>query len=473
MFKENFMFGGAIAANQCEGAYDEGKKGLSVQDVLPHGFAGGISDGPTKDNLKLAGVDFYHRFREDIALFAEAGLNTLRMSIAWSRIFPNGDDDYPNEEGLAFYDEVFYELAKYGITPVVTLSHYEPPLNLALKYNGWSNRRMIGFFTRYAETVFARYKDKVKYWITFNEINSLPKAPFMSGAIMTPRKELNGETLYRAMHYQLVASAVAVKRAHEIIPDSQVGCMVLGVTIYPLTSDPSDSLAAYMRDRETYQFSDVQVFGEYPAYLLRYFEKNGIKVDITPADLDALTHTVDFVSFSYYSSICESAAWDESEKKLTGGNISRGYKNPYLKSTDWGWQIDPVGLRYTLNRLYDRYRLPLFIAENGLGAVDELTTMPNGSFTVEDDYRIDYLRSHIEQMKLAIDDGVDVMGYTMWSPIDLISASGGEIKKRYGLIYVDLQDDGSGTMDRIPKKSFYFIKSLLERERQRPEVLSK
>ncbi len=472
MFKENFLFGGAIAANQCEGAYDEGGKGLSVQDVMPRGFAGEITDGPTEDNLKLEGVDFYHRFREDIALFAEAGFNVLRMSIAWSRIFPNGDDDYPNEEGLAFYDEVFDELAKYGIEPVVTLSHYEPPLNLARKYNGWCDRRVIGFFVRYAETVFARYKDKVKRWITFNEINSLPKAPFMSGAIATPREEISEEMLYRAMHHQLVASSLAVKRAHEIIPDSQVGCMVLGVTTYPLTPDPADSLAAYMRDRETYQFSDVQVFGEYPAYLLRYFEKRGIDADITPADLDALKNVVDFVSFSYYSSICETTHRDEAEKGgMTGGNISRGYKNPYLKSTDWGWQIDPVGLRFTLNRLYDRYRIPLFIAENGLGAVDELVTLPDGSYTVEDDYRIDYLKSHIEQVGLAIDDGVDVMGYTMWSPIDLISASGGEIKKRYGLIYVDRDEDGMGTLERIPKKSFYFIKSLLSRDSLCPEVL--
>lgn len=460
---DRFLFGGAIAANQCEGAYNEGGKGLSVQDVLPHGLRGKRTEVPTRDNLKLGGIDFYHRFREDIALFDEMGFNTLRLSIAWSRIFPMGDEDEPNEEGLLYYDKVFDELLSRGIEPVVTLSHYETPLNLAKKYNGWADRRMIGFFVKYAETVFERYKNKVKYWITFNEINSLPNAPFMSGAIMTPREEITPSLLYRAMHYQLTASATAVKRCHEIIHDAMIGCMILGITVYPLTPDPLDSIKTYMRDRETYQFADIQVFGRYPGYLLRHFEKNEIDADITPADLAVLENTVDFVSFSYYSSVCETVHPELSEE--TGGNLSRGYKNPYLNETAWGWQIDPAGLRYTMNRLYDRYRLPLFIAENGMGAVDCLVPCGGGGFTVDDDYRIEYLRSHIAAMKEAVDDGVDLIGYTLWGPIDIVSASTAQMSKRYGMIYVDLNDNGSGTLERYRKKSFYFIKKLTEEEK--------
>ena len=458
MFKDGFMFGGAIAANQCEGAYDEGGKGLSVQDVLPRGLRGSRSEKVVESNLKLIGTDFYHRYKDDIALLADVGFNTLRLSIAWRRIYPNGNDDDPNEEGLAFYDSVFDELKKYGITPVVTLSHYETPLALAEKYNGWSDRRTIGFFLKYCETVFRRYSGKVKYWLTFNEINSLPNAPFMSGAILTPKSELSEETVYRAMHYQLTASAAAVKLCHEIIPGAMIGCMILGVTVYPLTPDPNDNLRAYMRERETYSFADVQVFGKYPDYLLRYFEKNGIDADITPADLEVIKNTVDFVSFSYYSSICETTHEDMSEK--TGGNLSRGYKNPYLSATEWGWQIDPVGLRITLNKLYDRYRLPLFIAENGIGAEDTLI-YENGEYTVDDDYRINYLSAHLKQLELALDDGVNVFGYTMWAPIDLVSASTAEMRKRYGIVYVDRQNDGTGSLERYRKKSFYWMKQML------------
>ena len=458
-FPDGFLIGGALAANQCEGAFDEGGKGLSVQDVLPHGLRGRITEGPTTDNLKLRAVDFYHRYKDDIALFAECGFNVLRLSIAWSRIFPNGDDDEPNEEGLAFYDKVFDECHSHGIEPLVTLSHYETPLAVAEKYNGWYDRRTIGLFTHYVETVFERYKNKVKYWLTFNEINSLPKSPFMSGAIMTPSEKLTEEDLYRAMHYQLVASAAAVKLCHEIIPDAKIGCMILGVTVYPLTPKPEDVLAAYMRDRETYQFADVQVFGRYPEYLTKYFSEHSIDVDITEADEKILTHTVDFVSFSYYSSICE--AVDGGDNPHTGGNLSRGYVNPHLRSTDWGWQIDPTGLRYTLNRLYDRYRLPLFIAENGLGAVDE-PVMKDGTLTVDDEYRCEYLEEHLRNVLAAIGDGVDVFGYTMWAPLDIVSASTAEMKKRYGLIYVDLDDSGHGSFERYPKKSFFRYKKIIE-----------
>ncbi len=457
-FPKGFLWGGAIAANQCEGAYNEDGKGLSVQDVMPRGIRGEITKTPTEDNLKLKGIDFYHRYKEDIKLFAEMGFKVLRTSIAWSRIFPNGDDEVPNEKGLKFYDSLFDECLKYGIQPLVTLSHYEPPLALAEKYNGWLDRRVISFFERFAETVFKRYKDKVKYWLTFNEINAILKAPFMCGAILTDKKELSQSQLYTAMHHQLVASASVTKMCHEIIPDAMVGCMILGVTVYPLTPSPDDVIKTMLRDRETYQFAHIHARGEYPQYLLKYFEKNNIKVDITEEDKEILKNTVDFISFSYYSSICESA--DEKADK-TGGNLSKGFINPYLKSTDWGWQIDPKGLRYTLTKLYDMYSLPLFIVENGLGAEDVLIEGENGEKTVNDDYRIDYLNSHLVEVEKAIDDGIPVMGYTSWGCIDIVSASTAEMKKRYGYIYVDRDDDGNGTLKRYKKKSFYWYKDVI------------
>ncbi len=458
-FPKDFLWGGAVAANQCEGAYNEDGKGLSVQDVLPRGIRGERTDVPTEDNLKLKAIDFYHRYKEDIALFAEMGFKVFRTSIAWSRIFPNGDDEEPNEKGLAFYDDLFDECLKHGIQPLVTLSHYEMPLVLGKKYNGWMDRRTISFFERFAKTVFERYQNKVKYWLTFNEINAILKAPFMCGAILTDKEELTESQLYTAMHYQLVASASVTKLCHEIIPDAMIGCMILGVTVYPLTPSPDDVIKTMLRDRETYQFAHIHARGEYPSYLLRYFEKNNIGVDITDEDKEILKNTVDFISFSYYSSICESA---NESAKMTGGNLSKGFINPYLKSTDWGWQIDPKGLRYTLTKLYDLYSLPLFIVENGLGAEDVLTTGENGEKTVNDDYRIAYLNDHLVEVEKAIDDGIPVMGYTSWGCIDIVSASTAEMKKRYGYIYVDRDNDGKGNLERYKKKSFYWYKNVIE-----------
>lgn len=458
-FPQDFLWGGAVAANQCEGAYAEGGKGLSVQDVMPHGIRGGHTEEPTPDNLKLEGIDFYHRYPEDIKLFAEMGFKVFRTSIAWARIYPNGDDETPNEEGLQFYDKLFDECRKYGIEPLVTLSHYEPPLALAKEYDGWRDRRTVGFFTKYVETVFDRYKDKVKYWLTFNEINSLFNAPFMSGAIATPKEQLTEQDLYRAVHHQLLASAAAVKLCHERIPDAKIGCMILGITVYPLTPHPDDVIKTMERDRETYLFADVHARGAYPRYLLRYFEKHGIDIGMTESDEELLRHTVDFISFSYYSSICETA--DPSRGEQTGGNLSRGYKNPYVKASAWGWQIDPQGLRYTLNKLYDRYQKPLFIVENGLGAEDVLIDDGHGGKTVADDYRIAYLNDHLVEVEKAIDDGVEVLGYTAWGCIDLVSASTAEMRKRYGFIYVDRNDDGSGSLARWRKKSFDWYKQVI------------
>lgn len=460
-FPDQFLWGGAVAANQCEGAYLEDGKGLSVQDVLPNGLRGTWTEEPVKENLKLNGIDFYHRYKEDIRLFAEMGFKVFRTSIAWSRIFPNGDEEQPNEKGLQFYDNLFDECLKYGIEPLVTISHFETPLALAKNYDGWRDRKLIAFFERYCRTIFSRYKDKVKYWLTFNEINSVLHAPFMSGGILTPPEELGGQELYQAIHHELVASALAVKLGHEIMPGAKIGCMIIGVTSYPLTPDPDDIIATMEKDRETMIFADIHARGYYPAYLLKYFKKNKIEIQMEPGDEDLLNNTVDFISFSYYSSVCETTA-HTALSEPTGGNLVRGYKNPYLKATAWGWQIDPQGLRYTLNRLYDRYQLPLFIVENGLGAVDELVTLENGEKTVIDDYRIDYLREHLLEVRKAIDiDGVEVMGYTSWGCIDLVSASTAEMKKRYGYIYVDLNDDGSGSGERYPKKSFWWYKEVI------------
>ena len=458
-FSKDFLWGGAVAANQCEGAYNTDGKGLSVQDVMPEGIRGERTENPTENNLKLEGIDFYHRYKEDIKLFAEMGFKVFRTSIAWSRIFPNGDDEIPNEKGLAFYDDLFDECLKYGIQPLVTLSHYEPPLALAKKYNGWLNRNTISLFERFAETVFKRYKDKVKYWLTFNEINAILKAPFMCGAILTEKEQLSQSQLYTAMHYQLVASAAVTKLCHEIIPGAMVGCMILGITIYPLTPSPDDVIKTMLRDRETYQFAHIHARGEYPNYLLRYFEKNNIKVDMTDKDKEILKNTVDFISFSYYSSICESA---DEKANMTGGNLSKGFINPYLKASDGGWQIDPKGLRYTLTKLYDLYSLPLFIVENGLGAEDVLIDGPDGEKTVNDDYRIAYLNDHLVEVEKAIDDGIPVLGYTSWGCIDIVSASTAEMKKRYGYIYVDRDNDGKGTFKRYKKKSFEWYKNIIK-----------
>ncbi len=458
-FPDGFLWGGAVAANQCEGAYLEDGKGLSIQDVLPKGIAGPRSERPTPDNLKLEGIDFYHRYKEDVKLMAEMGFKVFRTSIAWSRIYPNGDEQEPNEKGLRFYDDLFDECRKYGMELVVTLSHYETPLYLAEHYDGWCSREMITFYKRYVTTVFTRYRDKVKYWLTFNEINSILHAPFMSGGINTPKEQLTENQLYQAIHHELVASAWAVKIGHEINPDFQIGCMVLSAPVYPLTPDPADVIAMMEKDHENMMFGDVHVRGYYPGYAKRYFREHGISLGMTAEDEEILKHTVDFVSFSYYTSSCAAA---DPKEASGGGNILMGIPNPALQASEWGWQIDPKGLRYVLNDLWDRYQKPLFIVENGLGALDTLTEGPDGCPTVLDDYRIEYLREHIRQMEEAVLDGVNLIGYTTWGCIDLVSASTAELRKRYGFIYVDRKDDGSGSLERYRKKSFYWYRKVIE-----------
>ncbi len=459
IFPKNFLWGGAVAANQCEGAYQEDGKGLSVQDVLPRGIRGSRTKLPTEENLKLEAIDFYHRYPQDIKMFAEMGFKVFRTSIAWSRIFPKGDEEQPNEAGLEFYDRVFEECRKYGIEPLVTLSHYETPLYLAETYNRWTDRRMIGFYERYVRTVFKRYRGKVKYWLTFNEINSLLHAPFMSGGIAN-MQGLTEQDLYQAAHHELVASALATKIGHEMMPDAMIGCMILSMPTYPLTPSPDDVIAAMDAEHRNYFYGDVHVRGKYPGYMKRYFREHGIQIQFAPEDEEILKNTVDFVSFSYYMSVCATSDPEKQKKGL--GNLLGGVPNPTLKASDWGWQIDPKGLRYVLNMFYDRYQKPLFIVENGLGAVDVLVEDENGNKTVEDDYRIQYLKDHLIQVGEAIQDGVEIMGYTSWGCIDVVSASTAELKKRYGYIYVDRNDDGTGTMERYKKKSFYWYQKVIE-----------
>lgn len=459
-FPKNFLWGGAIASSQVEGAALEDGKKWSTGDALPYGVLGDIVIPPLDNYLKKEAIDFYHRYKEDIKMFAEMGFKMLRLSLSWARIFPNGDEEEPNEKGLQFYDSLLDELAKYNIEPMITLVHFEFPLNLALEYGGWTNRKMILFYEKFVRTIYTRYKDRVKYWLTFNEINVILAAPFNGAGIQAKANEVDKQTLYQAIHHQFVASALATKIGHEINPNFMIGCMVANGPHYPLTPNPDDVLETLKKDRETLFFADVHARGKYPGYIKRYFKENDIVLDIEDGDLELIqNHTVDYISFSYYMTFCATA---DKEKELELGNVTSGVNNPYLKSSDWGWQIDPKGLRFALNQFYDRYQLPLFIVENGLGAKDELIPDNKGSFTVDDDYRIDYLEAHLQQVYEAIQDGVELLGYTSWGPIDLVSNTVSEMEKRYGFIYVDKHNDGSGSLERYKKKSFNWYKKVIE-----------
>ena len=468
-FREGFLWGGATAANQCEGAYNVGGRGLANVDVTPIGkdrFA--VAAGKMKmfdfddEHFYPAkeAIDFYHRYKEDIALFAEMGFKTYRMSIAWSRIFPLGDEEEPNEEGLRFYEDVFNECKKYGIEPLVTITHFDCPMHLIQTYGGWKNRKMIEFYKRLVTVLFTRYKDLVKYWITFNEINMILHLPFMGAGLQFEEGEDQQQAKYTSAHHELVASAWATKIAHEINPENMVGCMMAAGNYYPYSCMPEDVWAAMGKDRENLMFIDVQARGYYPSYALKFFEREHIQINMTEEDKKILSeHTVDFISFSYYSSRCITTQEGVGE---TIGNAFKGTKNPYLQSSEWGWQIDPLGLRTTMNTLYDRYQKPLFIVENGLGANDVFLDKEKDGYYVEDDYRISYLKAHIQAFKDAVEiDGVDLLGYTPWGCIDLVSASTGEMAKRYGFIYVDRANDGTGSMKRYKKKSFYWYKDVI------------
>ena len=452
LFPKEFLWGGAVAANQVEGAYLTDGKGLTTSDIQPQGIFGGNVTRVAGDfNVKDLAIDFYHRYAEDIALFAEMGFGCLRFSIAWSRIFPQGDEAEPNEAGLAFYDKVLDELEKHNITPLITLSHYEMPLGLIEQYGGWGSRKVIECFERYARAVFIRYGQRVKLWLTFNEINMSLHAPFTGVGLP---HESSKQAIYQAIHHQLVASALAVKACHELLPDAQIGNMLLGGLQYPLTCKPEDVWEAMQKNREWLFFGDVQVRGRYPGYMLRAWLDEGIEIAFADGDLDILAaNTMDFISFSYYFTGCASADPHEQSR----GNIMSVITNPHLKASEWGWQIDALGLRTLLNLLWDRYQKPLFIVENGLGAKDKV----DADGQVRDTYRIHYLREHLLQVAEAIQDGVEVMGYTSWGPIDLVSASTSQMSKRYGYIYVDRDDSGEGTLQRLRKQSFYWYQKVI------------
>ncbi|CNG87147.1 cryptic 6-phospho-beta-glucosidase [Yersinia enterocolitica] len=463
-FPDGFLWGGALAANQAEGACFEGGKGLTTVDMIPHGeHRLAVKLGQEKrftlrdDEFYPShqAIDFYHRYKEDIALMAEMGFTVFRTSIAWSRIYPNGDELTPNAEGIAFYRDLFNECKKHNIEPLVTLCHFDVPMHLVTEYGSWRNRKMVEFFTSYARTCFEAFDGLVKYWLTFNEINILLHSPFSGAGLVFEPNENQEQVKYQAAHHELLASALATKIAHEVNPENQVGCMLAGGNFYPRTCKPEDVWAALEKDRENLFFIDVQARGAYPAYTKRLFREKGISIATQVGDDDILKYTVDFVSFSYYASRCASA--DMNDHNSSAANIVKSLKNPHIQASEWGWGIDPLGLRITMNMMYDRYQKPLFLVENGLGAKDEIN--PQGE--IEDDYRISYLREHIKAMAEAIDDGIPVIGYTSWGCIDLVSASTGEMSKRYGFVYVDRDDLGKGSLARKKKKSFYWYKKVI------------
>lgn len=475
-FPENFMWGGATAANQVEGAWNIDGKGMSVADVDTYKSNLALNDyeghvGVTLDKIQKAmenpsdkdypkrrGIDFYHRYKEDLALFKEMGFKTLRVSIAWSRIFPTGEEQEPNEKGLKFYEDLLTEMKRLDIEPIVTLSHYEMPLHLAVKYNGWEDRKVLDYFVHFSKVVIDRYKDLVTYWLSFNEIDSVERHPFKTAGIIPekcpPGKE--EEIVYQALHHQFVASSLATQYLREVSPNAKMGCMLTKLTTYPNTCKPEDVEATFKKNTLNYFFTDIQVKGEYPPLILNMFERKNINIKMEDQDLQILKdYTVDYLSFSYYMSLTESM--DNSLEKSVGNTVI-GVKNPYLQSTDWGWQIDPLGLKISLLELYDRYGIPMIIVENGMGAKDKVEA--DGS--IHDQYRIDYFKAHFKAMKEAIDEGVDLFGYTSWGCIDLISAGTSQMSKRYGFIYVDQDDEGNGTLERSKKDSFYWYKKVIE-----------
>ncbi|MFL9487642.1 MULTISPECIES: 6-phospho-beta-glucosidase [Staphylococcus] len=472
----DFLWGGALAANQFEGGYDQGGKGLSVIDVMTageHGKAREITQEVEANKYypNHEGIDFYHRYKEDVKLFSEMGLKCLRTSIAWTRIFPNGDEEEPNEEGLKFYGDLFDELLKYDIQPVITLSHFEMPLHLAREYGGFKNRKVADFFAHFAETVFQRYKDKVKYWMTFNEINNQmdlnnPLFLWTNSGVLLSEEDNKEEVLYQVAHNELIASAKAVKIGKDINPEFEIGAMISHVPIYPYSCNPKDMLEAEIAGRMRFFFPDVQVRGYYPGYATKMFERENINIGWLEGDDQILQEgTVDYIGFSYYmSTVVKHDSNSSVEDNVVNGGLPNSVENPYIQTSDWGWAIDPVGLRFTLNVLYNRYQIPLFIVENGFGAVDEMDEKGN----IHDDYRIQYLKEHIEAAIDAVDqDGVDLMGYTPWGIIDIVSFTTGEMKKRYGLIHVDRDNKGQGTLERTKKDSFEWYRNVIESNGER------
>lgn len=466
---KNFLWGGALAAHQVEGAWNEAGRGMSIADVMTAG-GNGISRKITEGILENEyypnheAIDFYHHYKEDIQLFKEMGLKCLRTSISWSRIFPNGTEQEPNEAGLQFYDDLFDELIKNGIEPVITLSHFEMPYNLYKEFGGFGNKEVIPLFVKFAKCVFTRYKDKVTHWMTFNEINNQADGQedlhvWTNSAMILNETDNKEEVVFQAAMNELIASAYAVREGKKINPNFKIGCMMAYVPIYPHSCNPNDMIASLKINERRYFYSDVHVRGEVPSYTQKYWERNNYNIEISEEEKAVLKEgTVDYIGFSYYMSGTVSTDMTIEGMPNKDFKGTQMVRNPYIESSDWGWPIDPVGLRYILNTVYQRYNVPLFIVENGFGAYDKLD---ENNF-IKDDYRIDYLSKHIEQMELAIvEDGVDVIGYTPWGIIDIVSFGSGEMEKRYGMIYVDKDNKGEGTLKRSKKMSFDWYKNVI------------
>lgn len=476
-FSKNFLWGGAIAASQADGAYNEGGKGLDTQDLryfdaywdrekrnenrninmTSERFEAALKATEIENYPFRWAIDFYHNYKNDLALFEEMGMKIFRTSINWARIFPNGDDETPNEEGIQFYIDLFDECHRRGIKVFATILHYNIPVNLVTKYGGWKNRKTIDFYLHYVKVLFERLGRRVDYWLPFNEINASKFNPYNGVCLIRDQEEDYESAIFQCVHHQFIANALTIKMAHEILPGSMVGGMIARFTTYPATCKPEDVMQMILDDNyKNYFYTDVMARGKYPAYMERYFVQNNVKIIKEPGDDEILAaNTVDFLSFSYYMSMVSTT---DQEWAKASGNLVTGNKNPHLKASEWGWQIDPVGLRISLNQMYDRYQLPLFIAENGIGAFDKV----GEDGKIHDEYRIEYLRAHIDQMKEAIIDGVDLIGYTMWGILDIISCGTIEMSKRYGVIYVDRDDRGNGTNERIKKDSFYWYRKCIE-----------
>ena len=467
-FPENFLWGGAICASQAEGGWRDGGKGIDTQDLryfdpswdkagrdenrninmTSERFEASLNTDDTLHYPFRHGIDFYHRYKDDVELFGELGLKIFRTSVSWARIYPNGDDPEPNPEGIAFYRDLFERCKARGMKLFVTMLHYAIPVNLVTKYGGWKNRKTVELYERYARTLYREFGDLVDLWLPFNEINCSRFNPYNGAALIKDQEPDYMNAIFQCAHHQFLANALAVKAAKEMLDEPMVGAMIARFTSYPATCLPDDVMQSVLDENyKNYFYTDVMARGRYPSYTEKMFEELGVKIEKQPGDDELLAeNTVNFLSYSYYMSMVSST---DPAHERTGGNLVSGLKNPYLKASDWGWQIDPVGLRVSLNQMYDRYQLPLFIAENGLGAKDVLE-----DGTVHDEYRIDYLRRHVEQMRLAIEDGVPLIGYTMWGIIDIISCGTIEMSKRYGVIYVDQDDAGNGSLERYKKDSF-------------------
>lgn len=464
-FRKDFLWGGALAANQCEGAWQEGGKGWCVADInrfredipLKKKYNEEMTTQDIQDAFndkegiypKRWGIDFYHTYKEDLKLLKGLGINAFRTSINWARIFPNGDDEEPNEEGLKFYDSLIDEIIANGMQPIITVSHYEMPLNLTMKYTGWYSRELIDFFVKYCQTLFDRFAGRVKYWILVNQINLIIHESFNHLGIAKDKVENLLEAKYKGVHNEMVACAKATQYARQHLKDAMIGMMFCDNISYPATCKPEDVFANYRRNQMEFFFGDVLLRGVYPGYALRYFDDHGIHIEFGEDDLEILKNTADFMAMSYYYTMIADV------ESVKGKKTS--YTNPFIESSEWGWGIDPVGLRTKLNMYWDRYQVPILIAENGLGSYDEVE--PDGS--IHDDYRIDFLRAHIEQIREAVLDGVDVFGYCPWGPIDIVSCSSSEMSKRYGFIYVDLDDYGKGSRKRSLKDSYAWYKKVV------------